>query len=130
MSEPAFDPTSTYLLLQDRGAVERIAVGPSFWPDVMAGRRPLDGRLVSGFRLERDIDHWEMHPVGDEVLVRLSGAFDVVLEQADGAVRVVALGGNAPCCVIPAGAWHTIRVREAGVVVFLTAGEGTEHRPA
>lgn len=129
MGDAAFDPTSTYLLLRGAGAAERIEIDERFWPDVMAGRRALDGRLVSGFRLERDIDHWEMHPSGDEVLLRLSGSFHVVLEQA-GAERAVALDGAAPCCVIPAGAWHTIRVREAGVVVFLTAGEGTEHRPA
>jgi mannose-6-phosphate isomerase-like protein (cupin superfamily) len=125
----AFDPTSTYLLLREDGAAERLEVDERFWPDVIAERRRLDGRLVSGFRLERDVDHWEIHPAGDEVLVRLSGRFEVVLER-DGAERIVALDAAAPCCVIPAGAWHAIRVREAGVVVFLTPGEGTQHRPA
>jgi mannose-6-phosphate isomerase-like protein (cupin superfamily) len=129
MNDAAFDPTSTYLLLRHDGAAERIEVDERFWPDAMAGRRQLDGRLVSGFRLERDVDHWERHPAGDEVLLRLSGRFDVVLEQAGGE-RVVELGATAPCCVIPAGAWHTVRVREPGVVVFLTPGEGTQHRPA
>jgi len=129
MPDAAFDPTSTYLLLSDGGAAERIEVDERFWPDVMADRRKLDGRLVSAFRIERDVDHWEMHPAGDEVLLRLSGRFDVVLEQA-GRERVVALEADAPCCVVPAGAWHTVRMREPGVVVFLTAGEGSQHRPA
>lgn len=129
MPDAAFDPTSTYLLLRGDGAAERIEVDERFWPDVMADRRRLDGRLVSAFRIERDVDHWEMHPAGDEVLLRLSGRFDVVLE-GDGGERVVALEAAAPACVIPAGAWHTVRVREPGVVVFLTAGEGSQHRPA
>ena len=129
MSEEAFTLLRTHLLLRAGGAAERIELDESFWPDVTAGRRRLDGRLIGAARLTRDIDHWEMHPSGDEVLLRLSGAFAIVLEQ-DGRRRVVELRADAPGCVVPAGAWHTILVREPGDLLFMTAGEGTEHRPA
>lgn len=128
MSE-ALNLSRTHLLLREDGGAERIDLDENFWPDVMAGRRRLDGRLIGAARLARDIDHWEMHPEGDEVLLRLSGAFGIVLEQGDRR-RVVELSAEAPACVVPQGAWHTILVREPGELLFMTAGEGTEHRPA
>ena len=129
MNEEAFTLLRTHLLLRDSGAAERIELDENFWPDVMAGRRRLNGRLVGSARLTRDIDHWEMHPRGDEALLRLSGAFGIVLEQ-DGLRRVVELRAEAPGCIVPQGVWHTILVREPGELLFMTAGEGTEHRPA
>ena len=129
MSEPAFNPRRTHLLLDAGGMAERIELDESFWPDVMAGRRRLDGRLIGAVRLTADIDHWEMHPAADEVLLRLSGAFGVALEE-QGRRRVLELRAAAPACIVPAGVWHTILVREPGDLLFMTAGEGTEHRPA
>jgi mannose-6-phosphate isomerase-like protein (cupin superfamily) len=129
MDEEAFTLLRTHLLLRDGGAAERIDLDEHFWPDVMAGRRRLDGRLVGSARLTRDIDHWEMHPRGDEVLIRLSGVFQVVLEQG-GRRRIVELDQDAPGCVVPRGVWHTILVRKPGELLFLPAGEGSEHRPA
>ena len=128
MSGEAFDFAKTHLLLRARGGAERIDLDDDFWPAVMAGRRRLDGRLVGAVRLAQDIDHWEMHPNGDEVLLRLSGAFAIVLEQ-DGSRRVVELAAETPACIVPQGAWHTILVREPGELLFMTAGEGTQHRP-
>lgn len=129
MSDETFTLRRAHLLLRDDGAAERIDLDESFWPDVMAGRRRLDGRLVGAARLTQDIDHWEMHPAGDEVLLRLSGAFGIVLEQ-DGRRRIVELRADAPGCVVPQGVWHTILVRERGELLFMSAGEGTKHRPA
>jgi mannose-6-phosphate isomerase-like protein (cupin superfamily) len=129
MGEQAFSLLRTYLLLRGDGAAERIDLDENFWSDVKGGRRRLDGRLVGATRLSAAIDHWEMHPAGDEVLIRLSGAFQVVLEQ-DGLRRTVELGPGAPGCVVPRGVWHTILVREPGELLFLTAGEGSQHRPA
>jgi len=31
--------------------------------------------------------------------------------------------------VVPRGRWHRLNVIEAGEVVFMTPGEGTEHKP-
>ena len=32
--------------------------------------------------------------------------------------------------LVPKGTWHTAKVHETSRAVFITAGEGTEHRPA
>ena len=125
----SFNPTDTYLDLLDGGAVEVIPLTPEFWPELMSGKRDIKGRLTAAFHLADDIDHWEMHPAGDELLVRLSGVFEVLLEEG-GTTRRAVLDGAACCCLVPKGAWHTIKVREAGEILFVTPGAGTEHRPA
>jgi hypothetical protein len=124
----AFNPTEIYLDLHDGGAAEIIPMTPELWPAVMAGAREIRGRLAGASRLTRDLDRWEMHPAGDEWLIRLSGVFEVVLEMG-GTTRRAMLNAETCCCLVPKGAWHTIRVRERGDLLFVTPGAGTEHRP-
>ena len=126
-SEGAQPLTETYLELRDDGSVGRIVVTPEFWPDLTTGKRRIEGRLVMAFELSEDTAHWEKHPSGDEVLLMLSGAVTVVLEEAAGEQRVDLSAGEAYC--VPRDTWHRIEVREAGKIVFMTAGEGTEHKP-
>ena len=125
----AFNPTEAYLDLLDGGGVDIIPATPEFWPSVLSGAREIKGRLASASRLTRDLDKWEMHPAGDEWLIRLSGAFEVVLEM-DGATRRATLDAETCCCLVPKGLWHTIEVREAGDLLLVTPGAGTRHRPA
>lgn len=125
----AFNPTETYLDLLDGGGVEMMPKTPEFWPSVKSGAREIKKRLAGANRIARDIDHWEMHPAGDEWLIRLSGAFEVVLEEGDATRRAVLDAGTC-CCIVPQGTWHTIKVREPGDLLFVTPGAGTEHRPA
>jgi hypothetical protein len=50
------------------------------------------------------------------------------VQELDGVEHVVALRpGQA--VVNPAGVWHTSRVHEPGLALFITPGEGTEGRP-
>lgn len=133
----SFDPKNIHLDLLDGGAATVMPVTPEFWPELMSGAREIRGRLTGAVHLAADIDHWEMHPAGDELLVRLSGAFEIVLEQPgeqpgerDGAVHRASLDAATSCCLVPKGAWHTIKVREAGDLLFVTPGTGTQHRPA
>ncbi len=128
-ARPAFHPAEIYLDLLDGGAAEVIPVTPEFWPDLMSGARDIKGRLTAAFHLTRDVDHWDMHPAGDELLVRLSGAFDVLIDEG-ATTRRVTLDAATPCCLVPKGAWHTVKLREAGDLLFVTPGAGTEHRPA
>lgn len=86
------------------------------------------GRLLSSFRTEADWTSWEMHPHGDELVLQLSGAMELVLEVADGSVARVRLPAGH-FTVVPAGAWHTADVVESGEALYLTFGEGTVHRP-
>jgi quercetin dioxygenase-like cupin family protein len=86
-----------------------------------------EGRLVCVIAQDATWDGWERHPAGEELVYLLSGRIDVV-QEIDGAERVVALRpGDA--MINPANVWHTARVHEAGVALFVTPGEGTEHRP-
>jgi hypothetical protein len=126
---PSFDPKDIYLDLLDGGAAETIPVTAEFWPELMSGAREIKGRLTAAFHLAADIDHWEMHPAGDELLVRLTGAFEVLLEQG-GTTRRAMLDAATCCCLVPKGTWHTVKVREPGELLFVTPGAGTEHRPA
>lgn len=122
---------STYLHLGGTHEVTPLPVTDSFWPDLMGGA--FDhlgaGRLVTLIDFARDWDTWEMHPNGEEVVCLVSGEVDAVLETADGE-RALPLRGAGAFVVIPRGTWHTLRVRTAGAGLFITAGEGTEHRPA
>jgi hypothetical protein len=127
--ELSYDPTQIYLDLIDGGAVDIIPLTPDLWPSIISGAREIKGRLTAANHFTRDIDHWEMHPAGDELLVRLSGEFEIILEQ-EGVERRGRLDGAMPCCLVPRGTWHTIKVREAGALLFVTPGAGTEHRPA
>jgi mannose-6-phosphate isomerase-like protein (cupin superfamily) len=120
----------SYAHLREDGGVSPLEVTPAFWEDLAAGRPALGpGRLVSHHRFDADWSSWEVHPAGDELVCLLEGAADFVLE-VDGEEQVVPLRGCGAFLIVPAGVWHTVRVAEPTAALFLTAGEGTEHRPA
>ena len=50
----------------------------------------------------------------------------MVLEPAEGETRATMKAGEAP--VVRAGMRHRAEVRAAGRMLFLTYGEGTQHR--
>lgn len=84
-----------------------------------------EGRLVGIFHQDADWPTWEQHPNGEEVVVLLTGRADLI-QWIDGAERVVPL---EPCQAVvnPPGVWHTARVHEAGNLLFITPGRGTEN---
>ena len=86
-----------------------------------------EGRLVSLYRFEESWDLWEMHPAGDEVVVCLDGSITLIQERDGETTKLVLSAGeyaiNAP------GTWHTADVTAPVTALFITAGEGTEHRP-
>src|SRR3546814_11479067 len=67
---PSFDPKNVYLDLLDGGAATVIPVTPEFWPELTSGARAMRGRLPAAVSLAADIDHWEIHPAGDEQIGR------------------------------------------------------------
>jgi quercetin dioxygenase-like cupin family protein len=88
----------------------------------------VEGRLVSMYRFTESWDSWEMHPSGDEVVLCLSGRMVLHQELADGSRETVALA-EGEYAINPPGAWHTADVEGAATALFITAGQGTEHRP-
>ena len=87
-----------------------------------------DGRLVSFYRFEESWPMWEMHPHGSEVVVCVSGRMTLHQQLADGTEKSVELGAGE-YAINPPGAWHTADVAEPASALFITSGEGTQHRP-
>jgi uncharacterized cupin superfamily protein len=86
-----------------------------------------EGRLVSLYRFDESWDMWEMHPVGDEVVVCLDGSMTLHQEHADGSAATVTLGAG-DYAINPPGTWHTADIDGTATALFITAGEGTQHR--
>lgn len=129
------DLDETYLYLEG-SAADVIEVTPTFWQELMAddARSPGAKRVVEGhgwlmmrFAMTSSPGHWEMHPMGDEILVLQAGRLDVVFDEVGG-LRVVALQAGETC-VVPRGVWHRQVVHSASSLIAITFGEGTRHRP-
>jgi mannose-6-phosphate isomerase-like protein (cupin superfamily) len=125
-----FDLTTTFIHL---GLGARAIPLPDFsWsPEALDeyGRRFAgdgdEGRLVGLFRQETDWPTWERHPHGEEVVILLSGTADLI-QWVDGGERVAPMtAGEA--IVNPVGVWHTARVQEPGMMMFITPGRDTEN---
>jgi mannose-6-phosphate isomerase-like protein (cupin superfamily) len=69
-----------------------------------------------------------MHPAGDEILFMLEGKATLVLDLPDGMRKIDLSAGRL--LVIPKGVWHTAKVSEPARLLAITAGLGTQHRPA
>ena len=109
---------------------------PSFsgleWYEAYGQRHGADGRegrLVSEYSFATSWDSWEMHPAGDEVVICTNGAMVLVQEYPDGRIEQHRIEAGE-YAVNPAGVWHTADVADGGATaIFITAGEGTQHRP-
>jgi len=75
----------------------------------------------------RDVHYptWEMHPVGDELLIAASGSLSVELREG-ASVRTAPLPAQA-ACIVPAGVWHRLVVHEPSVLIAMTPRQGTVH---
>lgn len=87
-----------------------------------------EGRLVSYFRFTENWGSWEMHPKGEEVVLYLSGQMTVYQDHSDGRAEHVTLNAG-DYAINPPGTWHTADVVGEATALFITAGEGTEHKP-
>ncbi len=88
----------------------------------------VEGRLVSQYTFTQSWHSWEMHPAGDEVVICTAGALVLLQEQPDGQLTEMALAPGE-YAINPPGVWHTADVAESATAIFITAGEGTQHRP-
>ena len=121
----ALDLEQTYLSLDGQGQV-RTHPAEGFWESV--GRNPaLLGTIVTAFANTEDWPHWEMHPAGEEVLVLVEGRMTLILDEPGGERRVEMTSGST--CIVPRGTWHRALATEAGRLVAITYGAGTQHRP-
>ena len=109
--------------------VQPVFTGQPSWYEEYVERHGGDGpegRLVSMYTFTESWDVWEMHPVGSELVLITDGKM-VLHQEIDGETSQVTLGVGE-YIVNPPGAWHTADVADSATAVFITAGEGTEHR--
>lgn len=100
------------------------------WYAAYAQRHAADGtegRLVSLYTFTESWTVWEMHPAGDELVVCLAGQMTLYQQAGDGPVTQVTLGPGDYAVNGP-GVWHTADVDGEATALFVTAGQGTEHR--
>jgi hypothetical protein len=124
----SFNPQSTYVQLSADGISSLLPGGPEFWslPEekmVAVGAE----WLVSEYEFTSDWPTWEMHPNGDEFVYLLSGALELLLEEAEGTRSLSLVGTGA--IVVPRGVWHTAKVHAPSRVLHVTLGAGTQTRP-
>jgi mannose-6-phosphate isomerase-like protein (cupin superfamily) len=124
-----FSLASTYLRLRPDASVEPLPVDATFWQRLATGQFGTfhNEYLVTSHAFETDWSMWEMHPKGDEIVCLLSGSVTFVLERVGGN-QAVDLEESGAYIIVPRGTWHTAKTRGASRMLFITAGEGTQHR--
>jgi quercetin dioxygenase-like cupin family protein len=94
---------------------------------VRTGADGVEGRLVSLHTLAEPWTTWEMHPLGEELVLCTGGAI-TLHQEVDGEIRSATLE-EGDATVNPPGVWHTADVDGTASALFVTAGTGTEIRP-
>jgi mannose-6-phosphate isomerase-like protein (cupin superfamily) len=125
------DLAATYLRLRADVSIEPLAVDATFWQRISTGQLGSfrNEYLVTLHTYSEKWPMWEMHPNGDEVVCLVSGAIDFVLED-DAGRRTVPLRSTGQYVIVPRGTWHTATPIAESCMLFITAGEGTQHRAA
>lgn len=125
-----FKAVDTYLHLGPEGTSVPLEVNETFWEKLATGGFDHlgPGRLVSTYEFSADWTGWERHPAGEEVVILIAGALEFVLESAQGE-RNIALDQPGQFLLVPRGVWHTANVAASATALFITPGDGTEHRP-
>ena len=126
----ALNFASTCLRLRGDATVEQLPIDDSFWQRLMGGQ--LGGFhkefLITRIAFDADWSSWEMHPSGDEIVCLLSGAVTFLLEGGSG-IHPHSLTAVDDYLVVPKGTWHTAKTQRSSRMLFITPGEGTQHRP-
>jgi hypothetical protein len=111
--EPPFTGMEWYKAYSDRHAADGV-----------------EGRLVSQYSFSESWTTWEVHPLGTEMVICTAGVITLIQQLPYGHEERITLGPG-DYAINPPGVWHTADVApgvEAGCI-FITAGEGTDHRP-
>ena len=85
------------------------------------------GRMVTMLPQPESWTSWERHPAGEELVLLLSGRVDLIQEVDGQEHRIELHAGDG--VLNPPNVWHTADVIEPGDALFITPGEGTEHKP-
>ncbi|MCP5145216.1 MAG: cupin domain-containing protein [Gammaproteobacteria bacterium] len=126
-----FNLAETGLILRTDAAIDPVRIDEQFWRQLMAGDLGNfhNEYLVVVNEFSSDWPIWENHPNGDEIVCLLSGRVTLRLEL-DGKYKDMQLAASGDYARIPRGTWHTALTDTNCRMLFITAGEGTLHRPA
>jgi len=128
MSIKALNLAEQFIVMSPAKTVTVESVNPSLYQKLDQDYDGFKGHeLIAVHNFSEDWNSWEMHPNGDELVVLISGeiTFTFELEQGEQSTVLDQLGS---CLIVPRGVWHTAFVERAAQVLFITPGEGTEHR--
>lgn len=125
-----FKLENTYVRIRPDASVEPLHVDETFWQRLISGALGTFHKefLVSHHAFTQDWDSWEVHPNGDEIVCLLTGRVTMMMESP-GENRTADLAHPGEFVIVPKGTWHTAKVLTPATMLFITAGEGTEHRP-
>jgi quercetin dioxygenase-like cupin family protein len=87
----------------------------------------VEGRLVSMHTFSEPWESWEVHPLGEELVVCTEGVITLYQEVDGHDLATTVRAGEA--IINPPGVWHTADVSGPATALFITAGMGTEIRP-
>ncbi|MEW4468098.1 cupin domain-containing protein [Parasphingorhabdus sp. JC815] len=104
--------------------------GDPDWYEAYSKRHEADGeegRLVSLHSFSESWTMWEMHPVGAEMVLCIKGEIILIQQLSDDTQKRTVLR-EGEYAINPPGVWHTADIESEASAVFITAGQGTEHR--
>lgn len=120
------DLAATFVILDRDHSAVPVTVTPTIWQELDQRFDGFSERvLVSCFSFDSDWDSWEMHPAGDEIVCLLSGRAAFEFEGRGHAAELSVPGS---CVIVPKGTWHTARTSVPTKMLFITPGQGTQHK--
>ena len=118
--------SSTFVVVNPDLSAVPIALTPTIYEELDRRFQGFKGRvLVSCYRFDSDWESWEMHPAGDEIVCLLSGR---VSFEFEGRGHVAELTEAGSFVIVPRGTWHTAHTNVPTTMLFVTPGEGTQHK--
>lgn len=122
-------PEHEYIYLAPDGHAQRLPGGPAFWAQPESAIAAW-GRswLVSEFTCDQDWAQWELHPDAEEFVYLLSGDIEWWQDAPEEGLSHTRLTDRG-AVLVPRGVWHTARVLAPSRLLFITMGQGTQHRP-
>lgn len=128
VKSPSLSSQFVHLGLGGSAVVQPAFSGMAWYAEYGArhGADGKDGRLVSMHTFSEPWASWEMHPSGHEVVVCTAGEITLIQDVEGRHERTTLTPGEY--AINEPGVWHTADVSETATALFITAGEGTEHR--
>ena len=118
--------SSTFVVVNPDLSAVPIALTPTIYEELDRRFQGFKGRvLVSCYRFDSDWESWEMHPAGDEIVCLLSGR---VSFEFEGRGQVAELTEAGSFVIVPRGTWHTAHTNVPTTMLFVTPGDGTQHK--